>query len=290
MTTINELIREDRPAISERSIRTYIANLKKIGVTDEDDLQKLTKSHDVLAELEILKPTMKRNILSSILVIIKAAEMPNEIYNKYKEALATVNENYYAELGKNTKTATMEHNWTSMAVLKGIAKKMLKTSVNQNSLIAALYTYQPPVRLDYYKMKIVKPKDKMDERMNYLVVYNRNKKVFVFRDYKTAGKYSEVKIPVSKELNTVLNKFLKAHPDRTFLLEKKRTIEPLSRNGMGKMLPIVFEESGKHITLNLIRHMYVSENINLDRIKKEQELAKNMMHDSGTQQTYAKND
>ena len=51
-------------------------------------------------------------------------------------------------------------------------------------------------------MKIVKPKDEMDQRMNYLVVHNRNKKVFIFRDYKTAGKYSEVKIPVSKELNT----------------------------------------------------------------------------------------
>ena len=288
--TINEIIRKDRPNISEQSIKTYLANLKKIGVTEEDDLHKLTKSGDILAELEILKPTMQRNILSAILVAVKAAEMPDDIYNKYKDKLADVNNNYYDQLGKNTKTATMEKNWTTMAVLKGIAKKLLKSGVSQNALIAALYTYQPPVRLDYYKMKIVKPKDSMDERMNYLVVHNRNKKVFVFRDYKTAGKYSEVKIPVSKELNTVLNKFLKAHPDRTYLLEKKRTMEPLTRNSMGKMLPEVFEQSGKHVTLNLIRHMYVSENINLDRIKREKELAKQMMHSSGEQQTYAKND
>lgn len=288
--TINEIIRKDRPNISEQSIKTYLANLKKIGVTEEDDLHKLTKSGDILAELEILKPTMQRNILSAILVAVKAAEMPDDIYNKYKDKLADVNNNYYDQLGKNTKTATMEKNWTTMAVLKGIAKKLLKSGVSQNALIAALYTYQPPVRLDYYKMKIVKPKDSMDERMNYLVVHNRNKKVFIFRDYKTAGKYSEVKIPVSKELNTVLNKFLKAHPDRTYLLEKKRTMEPLTRNSMGKMLPEVFEQSGKHVTLNLIRHMYVSENINLDRIKREKELAKQMMHSSGEQQTYAKND
>jgi len=288
--TINEIIREDRPNISEQSIKTYLANLKKIGVTQEDDLHKLTKSGDILAELEILKPTMQRNILSAILVAVKASEMPDDIYNKYKDKLADVNNSYYDQLGKNTKTATMEKNWTTMAVLKGIAKKLLKNGVSQNALIAALYTYQPPVRLDYYKMKIVKPKDSMEDRMNYLVVHNRNKKVFIFRDYKTAGKYSEVKIPVSKELNTVLNKFLKAHPDRTYLLEKKRTMEPLTRNSMGKMLPEVFEQSGKHVTLNLIRHMYVSENINLDRIKKEKELAKQMMHDSGTQQTYAKND
>ncbi len=288
--TINDIIREDRPNISEQSIKTYLANLKKIGVTEEDDLHKLTKSGDIMVTLEKLKPTMQRNILSAILVAAKASEMPDDIYIKYKNKLGDVNNNYYDQLGKNTKTATMEKNWTTMAVLKGIAKKLLKNGVSQNALIAALYTYQPPVRLDYYKMKIVKPKDAMDQRMNYLVVHNRNKKVFVFRDYKTAGKYSEVKIPVSKELNTVLNKFLKAHPDRTFLLEKKRTMEPLTRNSMGKMLPEVFEESGKHVTLNLIRHMYVSENINLDRIKKEQELAKNMHHSSAVQQTYAKKD
>jgi len=287
---ISEIIREDRPNISEQSIKTYLANLKKIGITEEDHLHKLTKSGDTLTELETLKPTMQRNILSAILVAIKASDMPDEIYNKYKNKLADVNNSYYHELGKNTKTATMEKNWTTMAVLKGIAKKLLKNGVSQNALIAALYTYQPPVRLDYYKMKIVKPKDEMGEKMNYLVVHNRNKKVFIFRDYKTAGKYNEVKIPVSKELNTVLNKFLKANPERTYLLEKRRTMEPLTRNAMSKMLPEVFEDSGKHITLNLIRHMYVSENINLDRIKKEKELAKNMMHDSGTQQTYAKND
>ena len=288
--SISDIIREDRPAISNQSIKTYLANLKKIGVTEEDHLHKLTKSGDTIAELEKLKPTMQRNILSAILVAVKAADMPNEIYNKYKDKLADVNNNYYEQLGKNTKTATMEQNWTTMAVLKGIAKKLLKNGVSQNALIAALYTYQPPVRLDYYKMKIVKPKDAMDERMNYLVVHNRNKKVFIFRDYKTAGKYNEVKIPVSKELNTVLNKFLKSHPERTYLLEKKRTMEPLSRNSMGKMLPEVFSDSGKHVTLNLIRHMYVSENINLDRIKREKQLAEQMMHSSGEQQTYAKND
>ncbi len=288
--TINDIIREDRPNISEQSIKTYLANLKKIGVTEEDDLHKLTKSGDIMVTLEKLKPTMQRNILSAILVAVKASEMPDDIYNKYKDKLADVNNSYYHELGKNTKTATMEKNWTTMAVLKGIAKKLLKSGVSQNALIAALYTYQPPVRLDYYKMKIVKPKDEMDQRMNYLVVHNRNKKVFIFRDYKTAGKYSEVKIPVSKELNTVLNKFLKAHPDRTFLLEKKRTMEPLTRNSMGKMLPEVFEESGKHVTLNLIRHIFVSENINLDRIKREKQLAEQMHHSSAVQQTYAKND
>lgn len=288
--SISEIIREDRPNISEQSIKTYLANLKKIGVTEEDDLHKLTKSGDTIAEIETLKPTMQRNILSAILVAAKASDIPDEIYNKYKNKLADVNNSYYDQLGKNTKTATMEKNWTTMAVLKGIAKKLLKSGVSQNALIAALYTMQPPVRLDYYRMKIVKPKDSMDERMNYLVVYNRNKKVFIFRDYKTAGKYNEVKIPVSKELNTVINKFLKSHPDRTYLLEKKRTMEPLSGNSMGKMIPEVFSDSGKHVTLNLIRHIFVSENINLDRIKKEQQLAEQMHHSSAVQQTYAKND
>ena len=286
--TISELIREARPLISDNSIKTYVANLKKAGIITLDDLHKITKVHDLLEQIRDFKPTMQRNILSAVLVMVKADDMPNELHNRYREQLTKVNDAYYAQLGQNTKTATMETNWTTMAVLKDVAKKMLKNGVSQNALIAALYTYQPPVRLDYYKMKIVKPKDEMGEKMNYLVVHSRNKKVFIFRDYKTAGKYNEVKIPVSKELNTVLNKFLKLHPTRTYLLEKKRTAEPLSRNGMGKMLPEVFSESGKHVTLNLIRHIFVSENIDLERIKREKQLASDMMHSSGEQQTYAK--
>ena len=286
--TLKDIIHNSRPIISELSIRTYLSNLRKVGINDEDDIPKLTKAFDIIEQIKNLKTTMQRNVLSAVLVIVKAVDMPNEIYNKYREALFKITKTYNAELSENKKTLTQEQNWVTMDQLKKATKQLLKNGVSQNGLIAALYTLQPPVRLDYYDMKIVGPKDKLEGKQNFLVVYNRSRKVFVFRDFKTANKYNEVKVQVSKQLNTVINKFLKAHPDRKYLLEKKRTAEPLTRNALGKIIPQVFESTGKTVSLNILRHVYISESIDIDQIKAQQKLAKQMLHDPETQQQYAK--
>ena len=99
-----------------------------------------------------------------------------------------------------------------------------------------------------------------------------------------------MKVPVSKMLNSVINKFLKAHPNREYLLEKVRTREPLTRNALGKLLPQIFEPTGKQVSLNILRHVYISEAIDVDQIKEQQKLAKQMLHDADTQQQYAKTD
>ena len=287
--TLKELIENSRPIISELSVRTYLSNLRKVGIKEEEDLPKLTKTFDVIKEIEGLKKTtMKRNVLSAVLVAVKAADMPNEIYNAYRDVLFKITKTYNAELSENKKTFTQEQNWVTMAELKKVTKQLIKSGVSQNALIAALYTYQPPVRLDYYNMRIVGPKDDMEGKQNFLVIHNRSKKVFVFRDFKTANKYNEVKVPVSKMLNSVLNKFLKANPNREYLLEKVRTREPLTRNALGKLLPQIFEPTGKQVSLNILRHVYISEAIDIDQIKAQEKLAKQMMHSPDEQQTYAK--
>ena len=102
--------------------------------------------------------------------------MPNEIYNAYRDVLFKITKTYNAELSENKKTLTQEQNWVTMEELKKVTKQLIKSGVSQNALIAALYTYQPPVRLDYYNMKIVGPKDDMEGKQNFLVVHNRSKK------------------------------------------------------------------------------------------------------------------
>ena len=166
---------------------------------------------------------------------------------------------------------------------------MLKTNVNQKSLIAALYSFQPPVRLDYYNMKIVGKDEETNDKQNYLVVYNTRRKEFVFNDFKTAHKYNQVVVKVNPEINRVLNKFLKQFPNREYLLQQKNG-NPLTRNGLGRMLPRIFKDTGKEVSINIIRHCYISENTDLEMLKSAKDLAKNMMHSSGVQMNYAKNE
>jgi len=290
--SLNELIAEARPHLSVGSIKTYVANLKRIGIETIGDIDKLKSPEYLFDQIEGQKLSMRRNMVSSAL-IITMAKYPDdkEMLEPIRQRMFDLGSEYNELMSKNEKTDTQEKNWVTIDELKVIAKKLLKENPkSQNSLIAALYTMAPPTRLDYYDMEIVGKKDELKEEKNYLVIHGARKKEFVFNDYKTSNKYNQVRIPVSKELNKVINGFLKLNPERKYLLQKIRTASPLSRNALGKLIPIIFAATGKNVTLNIIRHVYVSEQVDLDALKKFKEISKNMLHSSSTQQDYAKTD
>jgi len=289
MTSLKELIRSDRPHLSEGSLKTYLANLRRIGIENMEDIKTLNNPDDIFKMIEDLKLNMKRNIISSILIIITASDGRKDLYEIYRERLFKLGQEYNTEMAKNEKSETQEKNWVKIDELQKITKRMIKENPKaQNTLIACLYTMQPPTRLDYYSMEIVGSKAELSDKKNYLVIHNTRRKVFVFNDYKTSAKYNEVRIPVSKELNRFINKFLKLNPDRKYLLQQNRAEKPLTRNALGKLIPVIFRDTGKNVTLNIIRHVYVSEKVDLEAVKQFQVIANSMMHSSGEQMSYNK--
>ena len=289
---IEAIIQKARPNIKPQSIKTYISSIRKIaGVKEIENLDFLDDTDAVFARMDEYKLTMKRNILSAILVVLGAVEPPkDELRKKYAAKLLVLTNDMREELSKNNKTDTQEKNWVSLAELLKITRALIRNSpASQNTMIAALYSMQEPVRLDFYDMEIrTNPLQDRSDDKNYLIITNRSKKTFIFNDFKTSRKYGTVAIPVNKELNKVINKFLKLNPDRKYLLQGKDG-KPLSRNNLGKMITKIFASTGKQVSLNIIRHVYVSENVDVDAIKKSKEIAKNMMHGQDEQLQYAKN-
>ena len=148
-----------------------------------------------------------------------------------------------------------------------------------------------PTRLDYAPMEIItkkdydKMKDEDKKKSNYLVIKNRTEKHFHFNEYKTAGKYGEKVIKVGKKLNAVINIWLKYNTTDSFLLNSKG--EPLTANGLGKFIKLTFNPTGKDITINMIRHIFISEKFpNVD--EERQEVADQMGHSTDTQAKYSK--
>jgi len=289
MKSLRELIVEDRPHLSEGSLKTYLANLRRLGIEETEDIGHLNNPDEIFKQIEDLKLNMKRNVISAVLIMVTASGSGKDLYEIYRQKLFDLGKEYSAQQAKNEKTQTQEKNWIELEELKKITKKMLKNNPkSQNSLIAALYTMQPPTRLDYYSMEVVNSKTEIDNEKNYLVIHNTRRKEFVFNDYKTSNTYNQVRIKVGKELNRVINKFLKLNPDRKYLLQQVRSEKPLTRNALGKLIPVIFKETGKNVTLNIIRHVYVSEKVDLDAVKKFTEIAKNMMHSNSEQASYNK--
>ena len=166
-------------------------------------------------------------------------------------------------------------------------KKQSKEQPNkkniQKYLVSALYLLQPPKRLVYSNMKIIDNRKYNDGEHNYLLNLGRNTKYFILNSYKTEAKHGKKEIKVPKEINTIINMWLKVNSTDNFLLNNRG--EAMSTNGLGKYIHNIFRPSGKEITVNLLRNIYVSQNIDLEAVKKAHKLAEDMNHTVGTQQS-----
>jgi hypothetical protein len=268
--------------------------------------------------LETNKPSTKKNKLATILVLLRLNEEKNEkLIEKYLDYLTTISTEYYKEIEKNKKTLKQSENWISGKDLSKIfnhysreireeglnkaSKKVLdkrEKELLQKYLVVALYTTIPPRRNVYADTKIISEpafkklsqEDRDDN--NYLVVKSRNKKYFNFGDYKTKRKYGTQTLEIPSKLNSILNIYLKYNDTGDWLL-KNKSGGKLSRNGLTKFITKSFnigKGRGKKIGSSLLRHIYITENIDLKAYRKMKETAEKMGHSVKEQHNYNKED
>jgi hypothetical protein len=300
-------IEEKRPNLKENSIKAYIIVLKKLNGNKEiKDLDFLADKEKIKEKLETLKLTTQRNYLTGVLVVLQAYDANQKLIDYYKNLINELNEQYTAIMSKNNKSEKQETNWTSIEELKKVFKDLEKEVLNmdlknkikikpaeftklQDYLVAGLYTLLPPVRLDFAPMFIIPSKTQATKGNNYLINSGRNKKSFYIQEFKNATSRGPQTIEIPPKLNTIINMFLKWNDTNFFLLNNRK--ELMSANGLGKLISKVFAPTGKKITINLLRSIYVSENVDLDVVKKNAKIAEAMMHSTDVQQSvYYKDD
>lgn len=148
-------------------------------------------------------------------------------------------------------------------------------------VVMSLYLLQAPVRADYGEMQVFPKYDK--KRTGNELIWNKNP-VFVFRDYKTAKTYGEVKIPVSKPLQNVIRGWFN-HLDGTptYLLGNE-----ISPNTFAVYVARTFKKLvGRELGVSMLRHAYITHMFpKLKSIKQKQLLAKKMLHSRDLQEKY----
>ena len=304
---IIDKIKEKRPNLKDNSINAYIIVLKKLNDNKEiKDLDFLANKEEIKEKLEKLKLTTRRNYVTGILVVLQAFDATQKLIDYYKNIINDLNEEYTAIMSKNNKSEKQQANWTTMEELKKVFKDLEKEVIDldlknkikikpteftklQDYLIAGLYTLLPPVRLDYAPMFIVPSKTQAVKSTNYLVNSGRNKKSFLIQEFKNVSSKGTQTINIPPKLNTIINMWLKWNDTNFFLLNNRK--EVLSANGLGKMISRIFAPTGKNITINLLRSIYISENVNVEVVKKNEMIADAMMHSTSVQQNiYFKDD
>lgn len=294
-----KLIQKARPNLKLSSLRSYLITLKKLnGDEKPDNLNYLKKTNEIMEQINEFKLPTQRNKLTSLLVVLTAFN--KEEFDKaetfYRKELENRNKEYNDYIATHSKSEKQEKNWVQLDELKKIMKQYKKDAIEspnkkniQKYLVSALYLLQPPKRLVYSNMKIIESRKEDDGENNFLLNLGRNKKYFILNSYKTIDKHGKKEVLIPKEINYIINMWLKVNNTDNFLLNNRG--EALSANGLGKYIKMLFKKTGKEVTVNLLRNIYVSEHINMDVLKKNQEIADSMNHSTGTQQSvYLKED
>ena len=316
MDTLKTAINAKR-AIKPNSVRSYLIIIQKIhdavfSDTELTNFDFLKETEKVMTVIENLAVTTQKNYISAVIVSLTDLEIfPDELVF-YREQYELLKDKVLEELSHNIKTRKQNENWASLRELRAIMnnfKKILTTSgafkrldalneleteMLQKWLVANLYlnNSNPPVRLDYAMMEIVNEKDYDDEERtkNYLIVKSRGEKYYVFNDFKTSKTFKQQIIPIGKQLNAVINIWIKYIVKNKLppylILTKSR--EPMSANYLSKFIPHIFKETGKNITLNSLRHIFISEKNPVKNIKKRETLAGKMLHSTATSNQYSK--
>lgn len=158
----------------------------------------------------------------------------------------------------------------------------------REQLLLAIYTLIPPVRADYHKLKIYHTLNDniadIDIKENTLILGNKNAYI-VLVDYKTKKAYGKHIINLPEKLTNIIKKNITE--TQSFVFENKYK-EPYSRTSfseyVSKTMSKIFNEK---ITINTLRHIYITYNINLgsnpiDKI----DISKKMLHSTDTQLKY----
>ena len=165
--------------------------------------------------------------------------------------------------------------------------------------LTSVYIDRPPRRLlDYKLMKVVRGDkniragnvEKLSTDFNYVILNKQNiPKTFIFNVYKTVKNYKQQSIDISSVVAKKLGKYIKKERinNGQYLFSKRRDHSaPVS--DFSKYIKQTFEKAtGKAVTVNLIRHAFITHALKSDLTTFQKErLAEEMAHSVTVQDQY----
>lgn len=255
--------------IKDISAKIYTNDINRLHTSiygkDLINLEFLYNFDEIIKHLENFKLSVKKNILSAIVVALSCKEKHTDLHSKYFIILEKCIQEY-----KNRKKEKIN---TTIRDLDSCLKKLKKILNNNNYfdenvlnitdfdrqilnryLIGCLYVYFPPrLSKDYLNMEVISydefnELDNIDK--NYLVIINKHQKFFSF-----CKKNKTHEIKINKKFNEVLNLYLKFHKNKLFIPYKNK----LNTSTIISYLKDCFVKH--NITFTKLRKIYINEKV-----------------------------
>lgn len=286
MSSIKEILKANRPNLSEKTLYSYSSTLsslyKKVFGSNDVEVEKFDTDIDkVIAELESKPASSRRSVYAMLYVLTNN--------NKYQKEMLDDIKSYTEDTQQQEMSEKQKENFQSqddikikIAELKSnadlIYKKAKKTPKDlqeiQQYILLCLTSgvYIVPRRsLDWCEMKLKNVTDKDNQiEKNY----------FIFNTYKGSSKKGAQKLMIPKELQAILKKWL-AINETDYLLHDVNG-NKLTSVKLNQRMNKIFESK---TSVNTMRHSYLSSKFQ-STIKENSDLAKTMsdMGSSASQQ------
>jgi hypothetical protein len=293
-TEIKQRLHENKPNLSEGSIKTYVSLLKSLyhktdhggsGIKFFDEYP-----DDIIKHLQGLTPSLRKTKLAALVSL--TANHPHTA-EKYRNLMLRDVGETNAEERKQKKTPKQEANWMSWKDVESLYKQyyrqyaplLKKANPSRQEyehlmdlILLGVYTLIPPRRsADYVDFKI---KDIDKEKDNYM-----SGNEFIFNAYKTSKVYHQQKVKIPRALQILISKWTKINPSSYLLFDRnnnKWTIPKLTIK-MNKIF-------GKKVSSTMLRHIFISDKVleNVPALSELDKVAQDMGHSSNQQSLYRK--
>lgn len=305
-----DVIRLVKPDVLDRTIHAHIRllnNMQKSGI--RIDSQPVLG--DILGYIDSIENlNSKCNYYCAVSVLYQgypASSLNVCLIKICREKISVLKSTIQLQLDEHKKTTVQKKNWVSHKKILTAIKKQgevaqeimengftgSKSTIKtvQNWIIQCLYMLDPenpPVRCNYV-MKVLYGNQRLsafvkyNAKQNYLIV-NKNSMSFVFNKYKTQKHYGRKIQKVGDQLYQVLKLWLTYRENPVDLLINTRN-KALSENNLSIYIAEAFSIYNCKLTIDTIRHIFISDNVNLGNSKK---YAKLMHHSIDEQRQYWK--
>jgi len=310
-----ELIKSQRPTIKESTMKQYEAQLRKLAklFDSPDNYEFLTDVDAVMDKISHLHYTSQRNALNPVIVLLLALNEDkkyDELIKSYSKIRDGFNLKYEEEQKSGKISEKQKGNFVEMDAIDEMLNKMEK-EIRVNKLkkkaeltgkekelfmVFTLFNWlkRIPTRNDMagqilINKSMVKNLTEEEKKNTNYLVKEKSKMYGLYNDYKTSSKYGEKIIEIPKDLEKIINVYIRATNKKVGdVLFVNSMGTPLNRNQISQLLIKTSKlYLQKNISTTIMRKIVASYHFGdkeYQEKKKEQAvLAHNMGHSTSVQ-------